>query len=406
MVDPKTQDELVEDFSLARRELFALPQVYERALASGGPSPVRLWNGDVISLVTRYADVRQVLSSHDFSARPNAEGYPILAPTYVALKDERPHLQFLDDPEHQSARRLVAPLFSAPRVERLRPRFAQIVEELYDRMEQTGAPYNFFQDFALMFPSMVICELLGVPFEHVGIIHETTRARVALDSNREDLLASSERANDLMRDLVAQRLEGEPNTDDVIGYVVEKHIKTGVMTTEDAVAVFRVIAQAGHETSANAIALGTYALLTHPDQAAKLREDPGLAASAVEEILRYTNIVHVAVPRAVKSNTSVDGHEFHEGEGVLAAVVAANRDPSVFESPDRFDVERASNPHLTFTTGIHACLGQGVARLELVTVFSTLLQRFPDLRFAVPAEDIVFRTDSKAYGVAELPVAW
>ncbi|MET0829405.1 MAG: cytochrome P450 [Microbacterium sp.] len=406
MTDANTSSRVAEDFSTERSGRFALPTQYQRALASMGAFPVRLWNGETMNLVARYEEVRQVLTSQAFSAVPTAGGYPIIAPTYAALAQEKANFLQQDDPGHQHFRRMIAPMFTAPKVERLRPRFQAILRDLYDDMERKGAPFNFFQDFALVFPSIVICELVGIPFEHMPVVHESTKVRLDLSADRETVLAAGRRSAELMKQLIDERLRVESGTDDLMGYLVEKHLRPGTISPDDAVAILQVVAQAGHETTANAIAVGTYVLLTQPHQGDKLRKDPTLSKTAVEEILRYTNIPQVAVLRAAKEDVQVGETTYPQGSGVMASIISANHDPEIFESPDDFDIERSPNPHLTFTTGIHACLGQGVARLELNLVFETLFERFPDLRLAVPAEEIRFREDSKAYGVWELPVEW
>ncbi|MFF2076125.1 cytochrome P450 [Kitasatospora sp. NPDC058162] len=166
---------------------------------------------------------------------------------------------------------------------------------------------------------------------------------------------------------------------------------------------------AGHETTANMIALGTLTLLRHPDQLARLREtdDPRLIADAVEGLLRYLTIADSGIVRFVQEDTTIGGQPVRAGEGLIFSLPAANRDSAFLQDdPDRFDIHRQARGHLAFGYGTHQCLGQNLARTELQIALPTLLRRLPELRLAVPFEDVRFRSHTLAYGIAELPVAW
>jgi cytochrome P450 len=165
---------------------------------------------------------------------------------------------------------------------------------------------------------------------------------------------------------------------------------------------------AGHETTANMITLGTAALLEHPDQLALLRDtdDPKLVASAVEELLRYLHITHLGRRRAVTADIEIAGQVIRAGEGVIMANEIGNRDPEVFEDPDRLDITRDARRHVAFGFGVHQCLGQPLARMELQVVYGTLYRRIPTLRLACALEDVKFKHDAFIYGIHELPVAW
>jgi cytochrome P450 len=165
---------------------------------------------------------------------------------------------------------------------------------------------------------------------------------------------------------------------------------------------------AGHETTANMIALGTVALLEHPDQLAALRDsdDPMVIAGAVEELLRYLTIVHSGRRRTAVEEVEIDGQTIHAGEGIVLAGEAANRDEDRFPDPDRLDVRRDARGHLAFGFGVHQCLGQPLARVELQVVYGTLYRRIPGLRLAAALSQIPFKHESNIYGVYELPVTW
>ena len=165
---------------------------------------------------------------------------------------------------------------------------------------------------------------------------------------------------------------------------------------------------AGHETTANMIALGTSALLEHPEQLAELRDtdDLKLVANAVEELLRYLTIVHYGQRRVALEDVEVAGRLVRAGEGVVLAIDAGNRDETAFPDPDRLDIHRQARHHVAFGYGVHQCLGQPLARMELQVVYSTLYRRIPTLALAIPFEDVPFKHDMVVYGVHSLPVTW
>jgi cytochrome P450 len=165
---------------------------------------------------------------------------------------------------------------------------------------------------------------------------------------------------------------------------------------------------AGHETTANMIALGTLALLEHPEQLAALRDagNPQLVAAAVEELLRYLTIVHFGLRRVALADIEIGDRIIRAGDGVILATVAGNRDEQVFADPDRLDIHRDARRHVAFGFGVHQCLGQPLARVELQVAYGTLYRRIPSLRLAVDREQVPFKDDGLVYGVYELPVTW
>jgi cytochrome P450 len=163
---------------------------------------------------------------------------------------------------------------------------------------------------------------------------------------------------------------------------------------------------AGHETTANMISLGVVGLLSHPEQLALVKADPGKTPMAVEELLRYFAIADGVTSRLATEDVQIGGVSIKAGEGVIVSSLSANWDPAVFKNPAELDVERGTRHHLTFGFGPHQCLGQNLARMELQIVFDTLFRRIPTLRLAVPVEDLPFKTDAVIYGAHELPVTW
>jgi cytochrome P450 len=193
--------------------------------------------------------------------------------------------------------------------------------------------------------------------------------------------------------------------DDLISRMITNQVKVGNLGKDELLHILQLLLVGGFDTTANMIALGTLTLLNHPDQLALLRDDPSLVNSAVEELLRYLSVAHQVAFRLATDDIELGAQCIHAGEGVIAPIAAANRDPEVFADPDKFDITRDARRHVAFGFGLHQCLGQPLARIELQVVFSKLFVRFPHLRLARNADDLSFR-NSIIYGVAELPVIW
>jgi cytochrome P450 len=203
-----------------------------------------------------------------------------------------------------------------------------------------------------------------------------------------------------LAELVAAK-RAEPGSDLLSGLVTG-----GQLSDEELTGMGMLLLTAGHETTANMLALGAFALLRHPDQADRLRADPSLASNAVEELLRYLTITHIGPIRVAKADVELAGRTIRAGETVTLSLPVANRDPERFGDPDRLDLDRAAGTHLAFGHGIHQCLGQQLARAELRVAYPALLRRFPTLTLAVPPEEVPLRTRATMYGVHRLPVTW
>jgi cytochrome P450 len=193
--------------------------------------------------------------------------------------------------------------------------------------------------------------------------------------------------------------------DDLLGRLIVRNAETEVFSHDLLVGLSTLLLIAGHETTSNVISLGTMALLQHPDQLAALTADPSLIPSAIEEMLRFLNIVEAGF-RVATEDIELAGTVIKAGDGLIALAGSANRDDSAFDDPDEFDVTRGARHHVAFGYGIHQCLGQNLARMELEIVFGTLFRRMPGLRLAVPIEDVPLKDDAFIYGVHSLPVTW
>ncbi|KKD03029.1 cytochrome P450 [Streptomyces sp. WM6386] len=375
-----------------------------KELQDQGPlAKVRLWDGSEPWLVTRYAEQRALLGDARVSSDIDRPGFPPKA----GSEGSEGKLSFImmDDPEHARLRRLVTAPFAIKKVEALRPAVQRIVDGLIDDLLAGPQPVDLVEAFALPVPSLVICELLGVPYEDHEMFQSHTKTMVSSAATPEQRNGATREIAGYLATVIAKRL-AEPR-DDLLSSIAGR-ITTGELDHQQATEMALLLLIAGHETTANMIALGTAALLEHPDQLALLREsdDPRLVASAVEELLRYLNITHQGRRRAVTEDIEIAGEVIRAGEGIIVVNEIGNRDPEAFEDPDRLDISRDARRHVAFGFGIHQCLGQPLARMELQVVYGTLYKRIPTLKLACDVQDVKFKHDAFIYGVHELPVAW
>ncbi|MGW3042860.1 cytochrome P450 [Kitasatospora sp. NPDC001159] len=352
-------------------------------------------------LVTGYDEVRRLLTERRMSSRGDLLRTPIPLPM-AAARTEIPPGMFtaMDPPEHTRYRRQVASWFSARRTRTMEPWMTELVEHHLDEMVARGGPVDLVQAFAEPVAAAAICELLGVPTEQREEFGKAVQSLFTVHSSAEEAIAGWQNIGAQLVRLV-QTKRAEP-ADDLLGTLVAG----GDLTDEELATVGSVLLVAGYDTSLNMIGLGTFALLEHPEQYAALAADPSLAPKAVEELLRYLTVVHGGAIRAAGEDLEFDGHRMAAGDAVSMSLAAANRDPALCADPDRLDITREPVPHLAFGYGIHQCVGQQLARLELRIAFERLAARLPELRLAVPAEEIRTRAEMIIYGVHELPVTW
>ncbi|WBB80575.1 cytochrome P450 [Micromonospora sp. WMMD882] len=361
---------------------------------------VTMPNGQQAWAVSRFADVRAVLADPRFSTDRQRPGHPHFNPDLPRVEGRRPALLDMDPAEHAPARRAVTGEFTVRRMTALRPRIQQVTDEHVDALLVGPRPVDLVQALALPLPSLIICDLLGVPYadhEFFQRATETTLRRTAAPAQR--MKAASE-LHDYLRDLVAAKA-ATPGGDDLIGRQLRRGAEAG-----DVVSLAFLLLIAGHETTANMISLGVFTLLQRPDQLAALRADPGRTPQAVEELLRYLTIAELVMCRVALADVEIGGVLIRAGEGVVMLANAANRDPAAFPDGEALELGRAARHHLSFGFGAHQCLGQHLARLELQIVFDTLFRRVPGLRLAVPADEVPVKDDGTVYGLHELPVTW
>ena len=360
----------------------------------------RIW------LVTGHAEARAVLSDTRFSSdlRRLITRMDDLTEEQKAdfLSEESSAGSFIsmDPPEHTRYRKLLTGQFTVRRMRTLEPRIAQIVDEHIDAMLAAGTSADLVTAFALPVPSLVICELLGVPYERRAEFQETTAALLKLNVPVDEMLRQRDRLQEFMRQLIAIK-RADPGDDLLSGLITDSDL-----TDNELVNIANLLLIAGHETTANMLALGTFALLEHPAELARLREDPALADRAVEELLRHLSIIHAGPTRTATEDIEVGGVVIPAGATVMISVPTANRDGGQWADPDALDLGRERGPHLAFGHGVHQCLGQQLARVEMTIGITGLLTRLPGLRLDTASADVPLRTDMAIYGVHSLPVAW
>lgn len=384
---------------------FDPPPALGRLRERGPVTRMRLPDGSTPWLVTGYEQLRAVLADRRFSADSGKPGYP---PTAGSPAEEPEPGMFgaMDDPKHAELRRMVTRDFMVKRVEAARPRIQEIVDDRIDEMLRLGGPVDLVKTFALPIPSLVICEMLGVPYADHAFFEERSARMLSLSHARADQQAAEFELHEYLGELVAAK-DREP-ADDLLSHLVVDRVRTGQLTSAECVTIAVLLLVAGHETTANMIALGTLALLRHPEQLAVPREadDPKLIANTVEELLRYLTIVHSGLSRVAVEDAEIGGRQIKAGEGLILAIDVANRDTTAFPDPARLDFHRKARHHVAFGYGVHQCLGQPLARVELQVAYPTLLRRIPGLRLACELDEIPFRTDMGIYGVHSLPVTW
>ncbi|MGW6504791.1 cytochrome P450 [Nonomuraea angiospora] len=403
----------IPEYDIARSARCPLdPAPAMRARQEEGPlTRVRLWDGGTAWLVTGHAEHRAVLGHPEVSVEP-ARGLPRLSPAEAAAMDGMAKegsggLGFImmDDPEHARLRRMVTSAFTVKRVEAMRPATQEIADELIDRLLAGPKPADLVEAFALPLPSLVISNLLGVPYDDHEFFQANSRTIINRNSTPEQRGGAQHRLAEYLDGLIGEKL-AKPG-DDLLSGLVER-VKAGELSRQEAARMGVLMLFAGHETTANMITLGTLALLEHPDQLALIRDgdDPKLIASAVEELLRYLTITHGGLRRVALADIEIAGQVIRAGEGIITVNETANRDPSVFPDPDRLDLRRNPRLHVTFGYGVHQCLGQPLARMELQVAYPALLRRIPTLALAAELEQIPFKHDGFVYGAYELPVTW
>ena len=395
---PLATARLGDSFFQDPQGLFARLRTFAPVTPIITPEGVRAW------LVTRYEDVRAALAdprlAKDWVTHMTPEDFDINVDPVQAFLDQ--HMLNLDPPDHTRLRRLVVKAFTPRRVAALRPRISSITGELLDSMADDPAETDLIEVFAFPLSVTVICELIGIPVDDRDSFREWSATLLSSRETRRNSRAAAVAMHDYFTDMVAERRRSP--ADDLLSALIAVRDSGDSLSEHELLSMMFLLLVAGHETMVNLIASGVLALLTHPAELRRLRENPSLLPSAVEELLRYANPLNHATERFTLEPMTIGDAMIPAKEWVMLATSSANRDASRFPDADRLDVGRDPSGHVGFGHGIHYCLGAPLARLEGEIAFGTLLSRFPGLTLAVPESSLRWRPSSLIHGLESLPV--
>jgi cytochrome P450 monooxygenase len=365
------------------------PEGYAELRGRPGLCRTMLPGGNPVWLVTRHEDVRAALTDPRLSSDPSLPGFPATGGAPDAVPG---WFVAMDAPEHTRYRKLLIPEFTVRKVRDLRPGIQQVVDDRIDAMLAAGNAADLVSAFCLVLPSLVICQLLGVPYEDHEHFESRTRILVSLASTARQREVALAEINTYLTGLVAAK-RANPGED-----LISRLLAGGALDDAELLGVAMLLLVAGHETTANMLSLGVVTLLDNPQWIGH--------EGAVEELLRFYSISDVVSLRVATEDLELSGQLIRRGEGVAPLGLAANHDGTVFEDPGEFCPARSARHHVAFGYGIHQCIGQNLARLEMEVALKTLFERIPRLRLAVPADELEFKHDGVLFGLYELPVRW
>ncbi|WP_369201227.1 cytochrome P450 [Streptomyces sp. PU-14G] len=354
-------------------------------------------------LATGYSAVRAVLADSRFSAKQELMVLPVDAPGAAKGVPAEPGAFIrMDPPDHTKYRSNLIAEFTVRRMNQLEPRIVKVTNEALDAMEAAGPPVDLIQAFALPIPSLVMCDVFGVPAEGRADFEHSMAVTDSFESTREEVQAAFAKMSSYFPPLIESKRKNP--TDDIFSGIVNG----SEFTVEELTNIGLTLFVGGFESTTHMIGLGVYSLLTNPEQGAALRADLGLVDGAVEELLRYLSIVHRGPIRVALEDVELEGRLIKKGEPVMMSFPAANRDPHKYESPESLDITRTARGHLAFGHGVHQCIGQQLARVEMRIAFAALFERFPGLRLAVEPGEVPLKNQlfSTIHGLQKLPVAW
>ncbi|QEV22496.1 cytochrome P450 [Streptomyces alboniger] len=396
---PEVQERLAA-WPMPRTCPYSPPDAYAE-LRRGGPVKVRIRTGEAW-LITRYDDVRAVLTDARFSSDDTQPGFPVriqLPPAPRVMSFTR-----MDGPEHGRLRRMAMTEFTARRTRALRPSVELLVERLVDELERGPRPADLVAAFSVRLPSLVIARMLGVPEADECDFTELSQAVLSQDATPEEIYAAFVEMTQYLDELI--RRKGREPEEDLLSRLATQYVATGELSHDDLVAMARLFLVAGHETTAHQLSLSVLSLLREPGRLERLRRDPDLFAPAVEELLRYWSITQDNQVRVAVEDAEIGGARIAKGDGVILAYPSANHDESVFPGGDRVDLDRDASRHIAFGYGPHLCPGASLARMELEVALRALVGRFPGLRVADVPGAVSFRENTINYGLDSLLVTW
>ncbi|MET0234917.1 MAG: cytochrome P450 [Kibdelosporangium sp.] len=354
------------------------------------PFGINLW------VVSGYEEAKLVLSN----TKAFSNDFVNLAGAGATTQQDPGGLGFADPPVHTRLRKLLTPEFTMRRLARLTPGIKAIIEQCLDNMEKSAGPVDLVSEFALPIPSLVICELLGVPYADREDFQRLAMSRFDLFAGAGASLGAITESLDYLLGVVKQQRE-EPG-DGLLGMIIKEH--GDLVDDRELAGLADGVLTGGFETTASMLALGALVLLQDESSFAMVRDDDGSVSGFVEEILRYLAVVQVAFPRFARDEVEVAGQTIGKGDVVIASLSGANRDEALGAELEKVIGSRRPTSHLAFGYGVHRCIGAELARMELRAAYPALVRRFPDMRLAKPAAELEFRKVSIVYGVESLPV--
>ncbi|OXM64049.1 cytochrome P450 [Amycolatopsis vastitatis] len=381
---------------------FQPPDGYAALRAEGPLARARLRDGSPVWAVTGYEQVRALLAHPAVSSDVLNPHHPELSlPPGASRPDpeqRRPVLTFveMDDPEHARLRRMVIPYFSVRRTRALRPHIQSTVDNLLDAVIANGPETDLMAGLAVPLPALALCEVFGVPAaDRAFFAANMTWPMQDIDQVGASFKVLRNRIEQLLRD------KRDAPADDLLSGLA-RQVAAGALTERQALGTVFMLIIAGHETTANTLALAVLTLLSHPDEVARLHTDP---TAAVDELLRYVTVAD-PVCRVATADVEIGGRSVKAGDGIVVLLAAANRDREAMADADRLDLRRRPNRHLAFGHGVHQCLGHLLARTEIEVALTSLFTRLPTLRLAGPADGLPVKPALSLQGVTRLPITW
>ncbi|EZF33780.1 hypothetical protein H109_00123 [Trichophyton interdigitale MR816] len=398
----------VPKFPFSRPRGAEPPVEYARLRETDPVSKVELWDGSQAWLVVKHKDICSVLTDQRLSKQRNRPGFPELDAGGKEAAKRKPTFVDMDPPDHMQQRSMVEPLFTREHIDGMRPHIQQTVDTLINEMIKGGGnpAVDIVEKLALPTASYIIYGILGVPFKDLKYLTQ----QAAIRSNGSATAAAASAANQELLDyiggLVDQRIT-EPR-DDLISKLVIEQLKPGHLQRDDVIQMAFLMLVAGNATMVNMINLGIVTLFENPSQLADLKKDLSLVPQFVEELCRFHTASAMATRRVAKVDIELGGKTIKAGEGIIAATQSGNRDAEVFPDPDTFNMyrKRGAESAFGFGYGEHRCVAEWLARAELEIVFTTLFKRLPDLKLAVPLDEVKYSDPSKDVGITELPITW
>ena len=402
-------DTVIPEYPMARSSAcpFAPPPAVMELGETKPLSRVRIWDGSTPWLITGYEVGRELFADSRVSVDDRKSGFPHWNEHMLSTVNKRPRSVFTSDAEeHTRFRRMLSRPFTFKRVEGLRPAIQKVTDECIDAILAGPQPADIVTQLALPVPTVVISEMLGVPYEDHEFFQHHANVGLARYATADDGAKGAMSLHGYLIDLVKKKMETP--AEDAVSDLAER-VTAGEISVKEAAQLGTGLLIAGHETTANMIGIGVLALLQNPEQADLLREtdDPKLVANAVEELMRYLSIIQNGQRRVALEDIEIGGETIRAGDGIILDLAPENWDAEMFPAPDKLDLQRENaGQQVGFGYGRHQCVGQQLARAEMQIVFQTLLRRIPTLRLAIPFEQIPFKDDRLAYGVYSLPCEW